>query len=220
MKPVAKNPNESLPNRHALFCAISGAGKTQAMAQNEHLQKKSNRAIFWDTHASFRADGYSDMVALVAAVKAAEKKGGGYRIAYTGKKSQKAFAQLCRITWSVLDGKKPHVLVVDELASVAEAIGKDRSEFGDLLRESRKFNLVILCSATRAAEIPKTVFTNCQTKAIGAQGSTSDAKTMADFLQIDYRLLFDTELQPLNFWIKQPGKAAVKSVIKYKEPPL
>ena len=215
-----RNPNESLDNRHELYCGESGSGKTQAMGQSEHLKKKSNKIILWDTHASFKAQQFNNMLDMVDAIEAGEKKKGGYRIAYTGPKSMAAFEYLCKAVKIVLDGSKPHVFCVDELASVADVIGKDKSTFGDLLRESRKFNLVIVCSATRAAEIPKTIFTQCKTKAIGAQGSKSDANTMADFLQIDYRLLFDTELKPLHFWIKRPNTAAAKSVIKYKKPPL
>lgn len=217
---MAKNPNESLPNRHAIFVAVSGAGKTQAMAQHESLKKKSSRVILWDTHRSFKADHYNTIPELLKALKKAVAKKGGYRIAYGGAKSARAFDDLCRIVSSISDGRIETPFVVDELASVASAIGKDTSPFGDLLRESRKFGVIVLCSATSAAEIPKTAFKNCLTKVIGAQGSTSDAKIMADYLLVDHKLLFDTELKPLNFWIKSPGKAAEKYAVKYKQPPL
>jgi len=217
---MPKNANESLDNKHAIYCGVSGSGKTQAMAQNPALKSKAIRGIFWDTHKSFKADHYNSIPEILKALKKAELKKGGYRIAYSGEKSPEAFDSLCRLVWAVLDGNVPHVFVVDELASVASAIGKDTSPFGDILRETRKFNLAVLCSATSAAEIPKTAFKNCMTKIIGAQGSKSDAKTMGDLLIIKDELLYDTELKPLEFWAKLPGKAAEKYQIKYKKPPL
>jgi len=217
---MPKNPNESLSNNHALYVGVSGSGKTQALAQNVHLKNKSARVIYWDTHHSFKADHYNTIPELLKALKVAESKRGGYRIAYGGEKSPEAFDKLCRLVFAVIDGNKPHVFVVDELASITTAIAKDNSPLGDLLRESRKFGLVILLSATRAAEIPKTAFTNCPHKIIGAQGSVSDQKTMSDFLRIDHDLLADTELEDLNFWYKEPKKLAVKYRVKYKKPPL
>lgn len=214
------NKNEALKNRHALFAGITGSGKTQAMAQSEHLKIKANQCIFWDTHGTFKAQQYNNIPELINALIKACNKGGGFRIAYTGRKSVKAFNELCEAVAIILDGNKTTVLIVDEYASIADSIGKDKTPFGDLLRESRKFGLIILVSATRTAEIPKTIFTNCQTKVIGAQGSFSDAKTMADFLQIKKDMLLDTELDELNFWVKQPNQAAYKAVIEYKKPPL
>jgi len=214
--------NESLPNLHAIYCGVSGSGKTQAMAQNQVLKGKNVRALLWDTHQSFKAEHYNNIPSLIKALRAAEKRKGGYRIAYNGIKTPEAFEKLCELVLSEewLNADKQNVFVVDELASVSSAIGKDTSNFGDILRETRKFNIVVLCSATSAAEIPKTAFKNCMTKVIGAQGSKSDAQTMADLLLIKPELLYDTELEPLTFWLKLPGKPAVKYDVKYKKPPL
>ena len=94
---MPKNPNESLSNNHALYVGVSGSGKTQALAQNVHLKNKSARVIYWDTHHSFKADHYNTIPELLKALKVAESKRGGYRIAYGGEKSPEAFDKLCSV---------------------------------------------------------------------------------------------------------------------------
>ena len=211
------NPDESLENRHAFICAHTGGGKTQVMKQNPYLMSKKNRQILWDTHGTFKAQKQFCKVADLIKWLLENYDKTAFRVAYVGKSSAFAFEKLCQAVEAITDGNKQTVLGVDELASISSAIGKDRSKFGDLLREQRKFNLIIIASATSPAEIPKTLIKACGYKCIGQQGYTSDAKNLAEFLQIDWRELLDTSLKPLEFYIREPGKPAFKSAFKYRK---
>ncbi|MFK5947942.1 MAG: hypothetical protein QM500_04115 [Methylococcales bacterium] len=209
---MAINPNTSHQNRHHIYIATSGGGKSQAMGQNKEIPK-NGRVIIWDTHNEFKADGYVTMPAFLRALSKVHKNK-AFRISYTGRSSIKNFNIWCDAVWEVLDGNKNTYFMVDEVAEVVESIGKERGALGQLMRGSRKFGGRGHLTATRAAEIPKTLLTSCQYKYVGVLDSISDSKTMADvfFIKSDDFL----RLKPMQFYIKEPNQPARRADIKYK----
>lgn len=214
---MAKNPNQELPNKHVIYIATSGAGKSQALGANPDYQQ-AKRVLLWDTHQDFKATRFSTIAELARAVKAAESKNINFRYAYSGPRKDSAFNHFCRIVWAIADGNKLLRVVIDELADVTGGPGKERGPLGELLRGGRKFGLIVHCTATRAAEIPKTIFTQSKIKYVGIQDSISDAKTMADVLMIKPDNILN--LENLQFYRKESNKPAEKIQIKYKSPPL
>jgi hypothetical protein len=203
--------------------ATSGGGKSQAMGLNPEI-KKAQRVVFWDTHQSYKARRYFNLVEFGKALKAAENKT-SFRIAYCGKASIETFNKFCRLVWAMADGFKVTYVGIDETAEVTEAIGKDKTPLGELMRGGRKYGLRVHVTAIRSAEIPKTVYSQAKIKWIGVLDSTSDAKVAADFLMIDYRQILDLDSMARHeheayFYVKYPGKTTELRKITTRKPPL
>jgi len=107
------------------------------------------------------------------------KSGRHFSIALTLPKSDpKSYRLFCRMVWQVLDGRYTTVMIAEEIAGAQTSPGKATEEWGTLVREGRKFGLVILGTSQRAQEIDKTIFTQVNDKYIGTH-DIRDARYIA-----------------------------------------
>lgn len=214
---MADFPDESLPNRHAVFVASSGGGKTQAMAATVAAYPGQKRVVCWDTHASFKGRVCKTISELSSALIQSYDKN-DFCICYQGRGGESNFKKFAALVFEFARGDKLTHIVVDEVADCTESIGKDRSGFGELLRGGRKFGLIIYSTAVSVAEVPNTVWRESKTKFVGQQDNTSDLKRCADSL-VTVSLDDIKQLKPLEFWIKTPDQQVKKQVFKYKKSP-
>jgi DNA helicase HerA-like ATPase len=114
----------------------------------------------------------------------------------------KSFEVFCACIWQVIDGNKPLVLVVEEAAGAQPSIGKAGAEWGALIREGRKFGLVILATSQRAQELDKTIFTQVQKKYIGCH-DIRDAETISKYVGVKSVDIHKLEMG--KFWVKPLG---------------
>ncbi len=213
---MAFNENPERENKHTIYTATSGGGKSQVLGQNPEIPQNARR-IYWDPHNDFKCDHYQTIASFSRALKkVCHKK--QFKIGFNGKATQANFDRFCALVMLILNGDLETYIIIDEVAEVTGGPGKARGGLGELLRGSRKYGGILHLTATRPAEIPKTLFTQCKRKYIGQMDSVSDAKAMADYLMIDYRAVLD--LEPMQFYRKYPGKPAEKMQQKYKKAPL
>jgi len=210
---MAINQNPSLPNRHRLYCATSGGGKTQAMSAN--LPRKG-RVLLWDTHKTFRAEQHDTISGFKRAVAAAIQRNKIFFISYTGRGTPEAFEDFCSTAWDIMDGNKETHISIDELSEVTRH-GKALAHFGELLRGARKFGGVLHISANALPEVPTTVRRETMIKWAGMQQTYNDKKMLADFMSVKPEAFND--LKPLEFMVLENGRVR-RQTIKYKIQPL
>ena len=214
MATMAVNQNPSLPNKHTLYCATSGGGKTQAMASN--LPRVKTKILFWDTHKTFRADSADTVADFKRKVAAGIRGKKTFRISFTGRGTPENFDQFCKVAWMIADGNQVLHVVIDELSEVTDK-GKALKYFGELLRGGRKFGVILHISANALPEVPTTVRRETMIKWAGIQQTYTDKKLLADFMSVKPEE-FD-KLEPLTFLVSDKRTVTVKK-IKYKNPPL
>jgi len=174
---MAKNPNPNKANRHSLFLAASGYGKSTALRKNPLINKP--RLIAWDPGYDHDLPRVKTMRAFVESLK---RPG---RIAVSlDRATPSAFNVFCKAIWAVLDGDHDTVIVVEEAAAVQMSVGKAQPDWGILVRESRKFGGIILATSQRSQEIDKTIVTQCHTVYVGCH-ALRDARLIGRDLDID-----------------------------------
>lgn len=213
--PIEGTANESLPNKHTIYVASSGGGKTQAMAANLRAEKGKKRVIVWNPHGSFSGLQCRSLPEFGRALQK-HKDQASFAICYQGNKA--GFEMFCRMVWAIARGDLVTHLVIDETAEVTESIGKDRSTMGEMMRGGRKFGLIIHTTAVSVAEIPNTIWRESKTKWIGTQDNISDLKRCADAL-VDINVDALKALQPLEYYVKFPNNSIEKKAVKYSKPP-
>lgn len=211
---MAKNQNPALKNKHVLYCGTSGAGKTQAMAQN--IPRLKTRVLLWDTHKTFRANQCDTISQLKRELAKAIRSGKAFCISYTGRGSAECFEQFCSAAWDILDGNKILHIGIDELSEVTKQ-GKAMKHFHELLAGARKFGGILHISANALPEVPTTVRRETLNKWAGQQQTYTDKKLMADFMSAKPDI-FDG-LESLEFIVLEDGEIS-KRKIKPKKPPL
>ncbi|WP_261840889.1 hypothetical protein [Aliamphritea ceti] len=217
---MAVNPNTSLPNRHKLVLACSGGGKSQVVFQDAEVPRRGVWHVLYDPDEDHPARRFYTMASfktgLKAAIRDALKRNGGFRVAYCGDADLKSFEAWCALVWAILDGNRLVYMTIEELAAVTETASKASPNFGRLLNRSRKYGGVITATTQRGTEISKTAYVQCATKIVGIQEG-SDVERMAKLCALRPEQI--RELQPLEYWVKKPGKEPDKLKIQYKPIP-
>ncbi len=176
---MASKPNPSKPNRHALYLAASGFGKTTLLKQNPNMSKP--RAAIWDPGYDHDAPRVRNMRDFVAAWIRNPRQ----RLAVTlDRPTPKAFELFCKAIWHTLSGEWDTLIVVEEIAGVQLTSGKAGTEWGTLIRESRKFGGIILGTSQRAQEIDKTILTQANSLYVGCH-SPRDARVIGREIDVD-----------------------------------
>lgn len=211
---MATNPNTALPNKNTLYLACSGGGKSQALKQNPELPKSKARVVMWDIDHDHKGQHYETIEQFRRALITALRSGRGFRIAFSGSDTVENFETWCLMVWAILDGKKLTYVIIEELADVSPSVSKATPNFGRLLRKGRKFGARIHATSQRSTEIPKTAFTQCPVKWVGQQ-EADDVRRMAKIASVTPEQI--TDLQPLTYYLKQPGPGVgVLKKLKYK----
>ena len=109
----------------------------------------------------------------------------------------------------MLDGNHDTVVIVEEAAAVQLSNGKAGAEWGMLIREGRKFGLIILATSQRSQEIDKTIFTQVQTKYIGCH-DIRDAQLISKLVNVDAAGVY--RLKQGQFYCKELGPEPAKLV--------
>ncbi len=212
---MARNPNPALPNRHCIYLATSGAGKSQAIKQNKDIPAKGVRHVFFDPDEDHKVNFRARTVAAFkeALIKGMKSKK-GFRIAYSGDNSKTNFDTWCDLVWAALDGNNILYISIEELSASVDSSGNARGRFAQLLRQSRKYGGVMGLAAQRSTEVPKTAYTQCKYKYIGMQDEY-DLPMVAKRAGIKPELI--KQLQPLQFLVKEPGQEPTLVKLKYKK---
>lgn len=99
---MARSPDPSRPNVHAVAVGASGSGKTTWVRQ-EIRRRKASRLLIWDPDEDHDAHHLTSVRAFVRAVKSAHNSGKGYRLALTVPASREAFETWAGCAWAVRD---------------------------------------------------------------------------------------------------------------------
>lgn len=217
---MAVNPDTSLPNRHSLYLACSGGGKSQALYQNADIPRRGVWHVFYDPDEDHPARRFYTMASfkagLKAAIRDAQRRKGGFRIAYCGDADLKSFEAWCALIWAIMDGGRLVYITIEELAAVTDTAGKASPNFGRLLNRSRKYGGVISATTQRGTEISKTAYVQCGTKIVGIQEG-ADVERMAKLCALRPDQI--RELQPLEYWVKRAGREPERLKLDYKPIP-
>lgn len=217
---MAINPDTSLSNNHTLYLACSGGGKSQAVYQNAELPKRGVWHVLFDPdedHPARRFDTMASFKAgLVAAVREAKRRGGGFRVAFTGEATVANFETWCALVWAILDGRRLTYITIEELAAVSESAGKASPNFGRLLNRSRKYGGIIHATTQRGTEISKTAYVQCGKKIVGIQEG-ADVQKMAKLCALSVQQI--ETLKPLEYWVKRAGREPEPLALDFKPIP-
>lgn len=155
---MAINPNEELENNHLLAIGKTGSGKTFFLKNHPLVKKRGARVVVWDPYESHDCIYSKSLSAFGKNLSSALKSGKGFKIGLSVNPTTQAFEKFCQMVWVASNGKKPLVVIVEELADVAKA-GKASPFWGQMVRIGRKFGLILLPATQRPQEVDKTVFT-------------------------------------------------------------
>lgn len=208
---MAINENTDLPNRHALYLAMTGYGKSQTLIRKGGIPSNGTRVILWDNnkdHPAHRADRLSDFFRLLAR---AERSGRGYRIAYTGEPSPAVFEQWSRAVWSILDGRRPTYLMIEEYSDCCpgpQPLNPNQFPYHRRLwTQSRKYGGIIHATSQRPQLISKDALGNAGDIWASRMDSAA-ARRVAAEVDIDWRDL--RSCRPGEFWYRNGSADAEK----------
>lgn len=171
------NPNPEHPARHALIMGCTGSGKSQMLKSGQVVPlDKDARVVGYDDVGSLPGLYYSSKAGFVAALKAAIKRGGGFRIFYAGTQTTADHEWWCGVVRSILDGNHITYAVTEELAAVCPHAGEAPPNAAWLLNQGRKYGLRFVGLTQRPQEISKTYYSQCTIKIIGAQSEENARK--------------------------------------------
>lgn len=207
---MAINPNTSHSNRNTCYIAMSGFGKSQALKQV--IPSRGARIILWDPDNDHKAHHYADRKEFIAAVIAACKSGRGFRIGWDGLVDVDTFEWWCSVVWSVLDGNKELIAVIEELADVSESAAKASFWWGQLNRKIRKYGGILHWTTQRSQEVSKTAYSQCTIKYIGYPNDGANLKALASMVGVSEEDL--KALQPLHFYRREHIKTE-KVIFQY-----
>lgn len=197
------NPNANLPNRNNLYLGRSGTGKSQALKQNKEIPTRGARVLLYDPNLDHKAHRYESKAAFAKAVRAAVKRGGGFRIAYTGGCGEADHEFYCRVALSILDGNKITYVIDEELGASGSRTGSAAKWHAILMNQGRKYGLRYHGVVQFATEVPKTVYRNCEVKWVGAL-ETEAAKKLSKEIDVPTQEII--RQKPLQFYVKDPDK--------------
>jgi len=209
-----KNENPALPNKNTLIIGRSGSGKSNALRQLPIM--KAPRMVLFDPNTDHKADVRArDRLAFLRALSAAVKAGGRYRVAYTplAKNRCREHEFFCEAVCAMLDGKKPVVVVDEELARSCKSAGKAEAWHGQLINEGRKYGMIYQGVVQIPQRVPKDVFDNCETLIVGNSFRLPEYVTEAFGVSREVGI----SLKPLEFMICGADGSQKRVIFKYKK---
>ena len=201
------NENASRSNRHTIYLAKSGAGKSQALKQNKEIPAKGARVFLWDTNNDHKANRFRTKEAyLKATIKAiASKK--GFRLAFTGGGDSgdiiKDYEWWCSVVLAALDGNHETFIIVEELAAVSPSAHKATKNAAIMMNQSRKYGGIFHGTSQRPEEVAKTFTDNCEVVYIGQQKTHNANKYSKKFGIPEEKI---KQLNPLEFYVSDDAK--------------
>ena len=161
---MAKNENTSLKNRHSLYLAKSGYGKSQTLIRKGGIPKSGARVVLWDNNRDHPAHQYSSLAEFMRALARADKSGRGFRIAYTGDASPAAFEVWAHGVWEILDGNRETFALIEEYSDCCAGAGplsqKTAFYHRRLWTQGRKYGGIIHSTSQRPQLISKDALGN------------------------------------------------------------
>ena len=160
------NQNDDRPNLHTIVLGQSGSGKTYWLKHHPLVKKRGARVIVWDpyeTHEVHYSKTRADFAREAAAALRSRK---GFKLGLSVNPTEQGFEYFNRVAWTLADGRKTLVVVIEELADVTGS-GKAKGTFSQLIRVGRKYGVVVMAATQRPQEIPKTLFTQVSRKWCG-----------------------------------------------------
>lgn len=155
---MAINPNDELENQHCLAIGKTGSGKTHFLKHHPKVKKRGSRVAIWDPYQSHDCHYAATTANFGNNLAQALRSGKGFKLGLSVNPTLEAFEKFCQMLWIASDGKKPIVVIVEELADVAKA-GRASQFWGQMVRVGRKYGLILLPATQRPQEVDKTVFT-------------------------------------------------------------
>ena len=215
------NPNTGHSNRHTLYLAATGGGKSQALAQNADIPATGARVILWDPSGDHAGIHYAQkrdfLQALAVGIRENHQRGRGFRIAYAGPADPKEFEWFMEVCWSVLDGNTKTFVIAEELSAVCIGTGKATPTAAIFMNQARKYGGVFHGTSQKPQEVSKTYFDQCAIKYIGQQSGLAMRKRMADEIGITKEDI--GRLKPLEFY-RHDGSANLPDLIRLKYRPV
>lgn len=209
------NPNTGHPNRHTLYLAASGGGKSQALGQNPDIPTSGARVILWDAsgdHAGLHYTGKREfLAALKTGIRENALRGRGFRIAYAGPADPDEFEWFMEVCWSVLDGDRQTFVIAEELSAVCPHAGKATPNAAIFMNQARKYGGIFHGTSQKPQEVSKTYFDQCQHKYIGQQAGLAMRRRMAAEIGLQPEDI--ASLQPLEFF-RHDGSANLPERVK------
>lgn len=196
--------DKTLPNKHKLFLAGSGGGKTYAIEHDaEYL--KAKRVIAWDPESEYNKLQHVTTPSQLARALLATKPSAGIRIALTCDDTPENFEKFCNIVWEYISASWPTLIIAEELADVQKP-GRASHFWGKLARRARKYGGILYPASQRPAEIDKTIYNQCVTKWVGRM-EMEDAIRAAKAIGLKGEDI--AGLPDFHAYVKTDGKPAV-----------
>ena len=219
---MAINENNELDALHVCYLAGTGGGKTTAVKLIDGLM--GGQVAIFDLYSDYKFDArkkspfnglgnrpvyhYQTRAKFAQAFADAWRSGQRFVVAYSPQFSdslnqkqaieakQKELNWFSSLMWMAADGNRRLDVIIEELAKLSTAIGKDNTKVGELATGGRKYGLVLHTIFQRSQEVPKTIWNNSPRKVLGAQESRHDAKLIA--VELDADLNDVIQLSKLN----------------------
>jgi len=208
-----KRMNPRLTNNNHIVVGASGSGKSAWLRQN--IDFKQNRIIAYDPDEDFRLPRVRDIKTFI---KLCKKQGfGKIRCALTVSQTEENFEIFSQMALAIAHHQAPMTILADEIAGVTR-IGKGSEHWGELCRRVRKYGGTLYAATQRPEECDKTVFNQCPNKWVGALGSKSAYKKMAEELDISIIQLKDLNNIPqkqIEYWMRNGTNEATKEKISF-----
>lgn len=206
---MARNQRPELKNKHHQIIGTSGSGKSSWLKQHPEI-KSALLTVLWDPDEDHRSIHCRSRAEFVRTLKAALLVGKKARVAYSCQyPTEDEFMWWCDIVWSILDGKRPTVGIVEEVADVTKS-GQALGPWGQLLRKGRKYNLQLFVVAQRFQECDKTTKSQCPNKWVGVLENPADrdhASKAIGVPMVDLEKMDNTNPKRLPFYFKERGPA-------------
>lgn len=208
-KPPNQNPEHKAA--HVLVMGCTGSGKSQLLKSGLIVPRdRDARVIGYDDVGSLPGLYYSSRRGFLAALKAAQRKGGGFRIFYGGTQTSADHEWWCSVLWSQLDGNHITYGVTEELAAVCLHAGEAEPELARCMNQGRKYGLRFVSLTQRPQEIYKTVYSQSVVKFVGQQ-SEENVKKAARVAGVSEEQI--EQLEPLQFY-KNEGRAGAGELVQ------
>ena len=208
-----RNENTRHPNRHTLYMAETGHGKSHCMAKFSGIPASGARLVLFDPNRDHKAHRFETRSGFARALAAANASGRGFRIAYTGPAGPKNFEWWCACVAAILDGDKLTFAIIEEYSgqsATAGLINPAREPWHSALwLQGRKYGLVIHAATQRPQRISKDALENAGAIFAGAMGSRA-RKSVAEETDIDPSQFTNLKVGEFLHWQRGRGHKLVR----------
>lgn len=208
---MAINERTRLPNKHSLYLATSGYGKSQTLKRQGGLPPTGARVALWDNNKDHPAHRFSKLGEFVRALDRAHKSGKGFRIAYTGEASPDAFEVWSYKVWSILNGERITYGLIEEYSDCCRGPGalspKIDTYHRKMWTQSRKYGGILHATSQRPQLISKDALGNAG-MIWGSFMDMKAARRVAEEMDMSAHELRSCQIG--EFYHRQIGKPAEK----------